>query len=245
MLSWASIGGMGMLAELFGAAARGELRHAGLRGGLTRIGVGGLVFAHVIAAPLLISMRSRGIAEVRAALDRADRNIPRTPDVREKTIVYVNPPADPFAAYIPIHREALGVPRPMRQRWLTTGATPIEIQTIDDRTLEVRPEGGFMQMPSERLLRSPKHPLAVGDTIDLTGLQVTVTRATDDGRPAVARFRFDDPLDSKATEFLVWRGSGYEPFHPPPAGQTTHVDAVDLMRVTFGEDSPVSRLRGG
>jgi hypothetical protein len=57
MLSWASIGGMGMLAELFGAAARGELRHAGLRGGLTRIGVGGLVFAHVIAAPLLISMR--------------------------------------------------------------------------------------------------------------------------------------------------------------------------------------------
>jgi len=50
-----------------------------------------------------------------------------------------------------------------------------------------------------------------------------VTAVTADGRPAVATFRFDEPLESSSFVWLCYRGKSYEPFMPPPVGKETRI----------------------
>jgi hypothetical protein len=47
---------------------------------------------------------------------------------------------------------------------------------------------------------------------------------TSEGKPAVVRFRFDEPLDSPSFVWLCFRGKSFEPFVPPAVGQETEID---------------------
>ncbi len=53
----------------------------------------------------------------------------------------------------------------------------------------------------------------------LTGMTVTVTAPTGDGRPAEATFQFDVPLESPSLLWLCFRGDDFEPFTPPAVGR--------------------------
>ena len=122
---------------------------------------------------------------------------------------------------------------------------PVHLTREDERTLLVRPEHGFLVLPSERLLRNTqRHPFAVGETVRLGELEVIVTEVQTDGRPAEVRARFARPLEDALYVWLVWKGSAYAPFALPAVGASEIVPAADLVKVAYGPDGPVTRWLG-
>jgi hypothetical protein len=101
-------------------------------------------------------------------------------------------------------------------------------------------------LPSERLFRNTRtNPFEVGEQIDTEGLRITITKVTDDGRPAEVLARFDRVLEDPIYLWLAWKGGGYAPFTPPALGDALTAPAADLVTVAYGPDSPVTKALSG
>jgi hypothetical protein len=205
LLLFVGLGGMGLVAQLVASAEAVFERRAAVA----------MLVLHALLAPPLLAVRSRSMATVNAPLDLADRTIPKSADVTGKTVVLVNPPGDLFAAYVITTRIARGEPAPARVRVLSSGGSDVELTRVDDHALRVRPERGFLEHITERMLRSPKHPLTAGTRIDVAGMSATIASTLADGRPAEVIFRFDVPLDDPSLVFMRWTPRGYAPYTPP------------------------------
>ncbi|MCU1282141.1 MAG: hypothetical protein JWM53_5687, partial [bacterium] len=116
-----------------------------------------LVVIHVVAAAPLLAVRSRSMQTVAKPLRRADASIPASETVRDGMLVLVNPPSDVFVAYIVILRASEGRALPPT-RWLATGTTAVEITRVDEQSLRVAPDQGFIPFISERMLRRLDRP---------------------------------------------------------------------------------------
>ena len=157
---------------------------------------------------------------VEAVIDVADNTIPRDPAITSKTVVLLNPPNDVFGAFVPAMRSAMGVPRPARFRVLASGTSEVAVTRVNARTIRVRPERGFLEHDSERLLRSVEHrPFQRGEEIALAGMTATIAEVTSDGRPAEVLFRFDVPLDNPSLVWMCWDDGGYVGCSPPRSGR--------------------------
>ena len=93
------------------------------------------------------------------------------------------------------------------------------ISRLDERTLAIRPARGYLDHVMDRLFRTERRALVLGEQVKLSGMTVEITDLTPDGRPAEAVFRFDEPLDSPSLRWLCFRGNSFETFVPPPVGQ--------------------------
>ena len=208
-LLFTAVGTMGAFAELMAVFVQDRAVFASSRARalLTWATVHGFFVVHLVLAPLLLPMRARGIADVRGTLDRAYDTVPSGPELKDQVLVYVNPPADPFVSYLPIYRAARGIPHARSQRWLATATTELLVERLDDQTLRVTADRGFMLSTSERLLRSPDNPLAVGDVVETPEMQVRIAE-TVDGRPKTIEARFHVPLEDPSLRWLVWRTVG-------------------------------------
>lgn len=185
-----------------------------------------LILIHLVLAPLLLPVRCLTTAVLAGMESAADEVIPRSDEVRERTLVVVASPFDGLFTYIPMTREVKGVPRPRALRVLATGQDPIAVRRLDEHTLRIRPERGFYRGEVERMVRSRSVPMKRGETVRLPELTVTVTEITDDGRAAEAEFRFERPLEDAS---LLWmridREEGVVLYRPPPVGETELVSA--------------------
>jgi hypothetical protein len=238
LLTWIGIGAFGITAEFIASVLLG----ADSRGRLARFAAGTAVIMHLVIAPLQVPMRATGLNAARALMSRADAGVPRSPDVRDKTIVLVNPPSDALVCFMPATRAALGVPRPRLQRALATGTSPVTVTRVGERTLSIAPDAGYLFAQTERMFRSTRFPLAIGDRVVVPGLVATVVKLTRDGRPGVVNFEFDQPLDDPGYVWRAWRGPGYVEFAPPLLGQSVHLPGIDLMRLMAGENHPMVRF---
>ena len=99
----------------------------------------------------------------------------------------------------------------------------VTIRRLDRCTLEIRPRGGYLHWVLDQVFRNDRRPMALGEEVNLTGMTATVTALAADGRPAVATFRFDVPLESDSLVWLCFRGNGFEPFSLPAVGQETEI----------------------
>jgi hypothetical protein len=242
LLPWIGVGGMAVTAQFFAGFVESP-EPTGLRGATARLGAILVVATHLVIGPLLLPVRSAGIAQVRAAIDRADRSVPSGPDVRNHIVVYMNPPADPFASYIPVTRAVHGVPRPKTQRWLATGQTAVHVTRLDARTVRVQPERGYLLLPSEKLFRNTaRRPFVVGERISLSELEVTIASVTPDGRPDAILAQLARPLEDPIYVWLAWSGGGYVPFTPPGIGSDTTIPAADLVTVAYGPESSITKM---
>ncbi len=236
LLTWVAIGASPLVATLFVALVE-DAKQRGIAPWSPRVAAlsaVGLAAIHFVIAPLTLPMRARGIKAVREMLSLANDSVPKTPDITEKTLVFLNPPADPFASYVPIMRADAGELRFARQRWLATGTSDVTLERMDRRTFRVRPDGGFLISPSERMLRSLRHPMKLGDEVRLTGMTVSISELTWDGRPAEAVVRFDRDADDPSIVWLEWRGRGYAPFALPAVGATVVVPKADFLKIAYG-----------
>ena len=237
LLTWVAIGASLALAQLIAsyAQARETLTGSQPRALLLPGLVLALVIVKLFVEPPFLASRARGNLVVRDVIDRSSAGVPSAPWIRDKRVVYVNPPHVPYASYIAIERAALGIPRPAEQYWLSTGESDLRLDRVDARTLRVRPRGGFVQSPGAQLLRSPRRPFTRGATVTLDGLEIVVTDLTADGRPAEIEARFDRDLDDPTLYWLRWDTIGYTRFTPPPVGQRVVVPAIDLARAMLGD----------
>jgi hypothetical protein len=229
LLTFTSLGAMGLIAQFLAASIRqrellgdGRLR----RFGASCVAVFFLVI-HVVLAPPFLVLRSRSMVAVARVLDRADASVPNDP-----LVIIVAAPSDALAAYVPIMRKSRGRPAPGRLYWLATSTTPVTVERLDDHTLRIAPERGFLLHEIDQMMRSPRiHPFAVGDRIALTGVTMEVESITADGRPLTALAHVERSIDDPALTWLRWEGHAYVAYRPPAIGARDTLPAVDFSKL--------------
>ena len=181
------------------------------------------VAVHAIWAPLLSPLRATSPLGPWWVEDRLYIHAPLGPSIDEKTLVVVNAPSAAHAAYLPFRQLAIGKPFPRHTRVLAPAVPAVRIRRIDERTLEISPKWGYLQLALDQVFRSDRRPLSEGEEVRLTGMIARITALSPDGSPATATFRFDEPLESPSFVWLCFRGDRFEPFELPVAGQETTI----------------------
>jgi len=241
LLTWVAIGASLAIARLIVPQLQSPAARFSPVDGLVVIT---LVVTHILIGPPILASRARGNLALDDILSRADEGIPRDESISDKTVVFVNPPAVPLAAYIPIMRAARGEPRPDTQLWLTTGAVDVEVERTGPRTLRVAPERGFIHNPASMLLQDLKEPFTVGQTIALRSARIEVTEVNGP-RPAAINAHFAADLEDPRYLWRRWEGAGYVPFDVPKVGERVTVPKVDYMQVVFGRRLPFAAVVTG
>jgi hypothetical protein len=188
------------------------------------------VGVHAVWAPLALPLRATSPLGPWWIEDRLSVHAPLGPAIAEKTLVVVNAPSAVHAGYLSFRDGAIGKPIPRHIRVLAPAIPAVSIRRLDDHTLEIRPRRGYLDLGLDQVFRSERQPMAPGEEVRLTGMIARVTALTADGRPAVATFRFDEPLESPSFVWLCFRGVGFEPFVPPAVGRETEI-RFDLRAV--------------
>ena len=223
------LGGSALVAILLLSAldrAR-ELRSPG-----RRFLAGAFAVIHLVIAPLLLPVQAYGLSYLGSYIGRAERSIPDSPEVADKTVVLLNPPSDEFGIYMSHHRVVRGGVMPEHIRWIANGDTDLLLSRVDASSLRVRPTQGFLPPGSLWTLRTPKYKSHVGDSVSLEGTRFTVTEVTSDGRPAEVLVKFDRSLDSDELLWMRWNNrDGFAPFAVPAIGHSMLVPAAESNSV--------------
>ncbi len=222
MLLAVTVGWMALLAELLTTAVRSRSREFWLAA---------LVLLHGVVAPLVLPVRASQVDQLGRLLLRSTREFPNPAALAGSTVVLLNPPADPFAAYLPLYFEAQQRARPRHFMWLTSGVSPVQVRRSNARTLAVRPAAGYLSHATQLMLRSSSRPLPLGHTVRLEAATLEVTALTADGRPAEIRVTFALPLDDPALVLMSWSADRYVKFIPPREGEVVELPAIDLVRL--------------
>lgn len=222
-----SVGGMALVAALLegGWARRARWRWA--------LGTGALAMLHLVIAPALAPLRAGSVGRFDELLGASDATLPHGPEVRAQTVILLNPPLDPFAAYLPVYRESTGTPRPRQQLWLATGVTALTVTKLDEHSIAVRPDGGFLSSSMQAMLRDPERGFALGERVDLEGVSITVSERTVDRRPLEIVVRFERRLDDPRLVWRRWSNAGYAPFALPPVGGSSVLPRAELRELLF------------
>ncbi len=240
LLVFPGVGAMAAIAVVFA-----EWREGGILASLPRarralvgVAVPLLALLHLVLAPLLLPARVMGVSFLAAAFERVDASIPRDPAVCGRTLVVVSAPADGTVAYTPLRRAALGIPRPHHLRLLVTGRGSVRVTRLDDRTLRVRPERGFLSSEGERMVRGLSRPFRPGDEVLLSDLRVRVREVTRDGRPAEVDFAFEVPLEDPSLLWMWFRGGVLVPWSPPAPGESRLLPGSSFLDSWRGRPGP-------
>lgn len=179
------------------------------------------------------------------AVDMLD--IGQQPGMERKDFIIVNAPSPGLFIYFPSFRTYAGQPLPGHLRILAPGISSVSLTIIDEHTLIVRPEEGFLLSPDslalnreaffplfhssysflygDGLFRGTAYPLKVGDQVNLVGVSIQVVSLTEDGHPLEALLRFDLPITDESFVWLMWdwESSRYIPLSLPDIGDTVSV----------------------
>ena len=167
--------------------------------------------------------------------------------VNEQDVILVNAPSPSLFLYFPSYREHYSLALPAHLRVLAPGFSAVSLTRVDEHTVTLQPENGFLVPPvnldldgrsflplfhssysfqyGDGLFRGSGYPLAVGQRVDLAGLSVEVLSLTEDGRPLAVRATFDQPLDDESLLWLAWdwTASRYVPFELPAPGMSVRI----------------------
>jgi hypothetical protein len=177
------------------------------------------VISHMVIAPIALPFRAANPMGPRWVENRLYVHTQLGPEVRDQTLVIVNAPSVAHAGYLIFRRALSGQPVPRYTRVLAPAIPSVTVRRLDAWTLAIRPARGYLDFPLDRVFRSERRALVIGEHVKLSGMTVEITDLTPDGRPAEAEFRFDEPLESPSLRWLCFRGNRFEPFMPPPVGQ--------------------------
>lgn len=155
------------------------------------------VALHLVLAPLLIGPRMVGSSTMQRTIAEAVAALPDPSDPRP--VVLLQAPGDVFTLYTPAIRGASAGPTHV----LYVGAGAVELERRDPSTLDVRPSGGWLAAPGDRIFRAGR-PMHAGQAIALPGIDVTILEVTPDGRPATIRVHSDAPLDTGGLRWMAW-----------------------------------------
>lgn len=215
----------------------GNVRWRATAGGLAT----GLVACHLILSPAVLTITAWAITGMDRVFHHANASVALESHDPEQRVVVLNTPLDLLGASLPLYGASRDMALPKNWLWLTAGPGPVQVERIDDYTLHVQPDAGFLQRPWAQIFRRPEtHPMVAGERIDLGAMTAQVL-SVENGRPTHVRFTFDVPLEDPSLRWLTWADGAYEPYTPPTRGAETHtpdLDAMKLVRVVLGLDAP-------
>lgn len=230
LLLFAAVGGAGLLAEAVAWSGWLDDGAAGRR--LVRWTVGGVVFLHLVLAPLLTPLQIGALGMVFGVFDEVDRQVPVDEALADQRLVLVN--GVEFSGYVKLLRELRGDPGPRAVSWLGHLESDLEVTRAGPRALTIVPRRGFLATRGQQLCRSPRSfPFAAGDVVEVGELRVEIEEVTADGRPARVTFHFPVALEDPSLRWMVWREGQLRPFDPPEVGRTVRVPPT-MPRVTKG-----------
>jgi hypothetical protein len=178
-----------------------------------------LVLVHAVLASIGLALRA-GHPIGPTSLHGSYYDVPADEAVAEQSMVFVNPPMALMIGFVRVIGAIEGRPYPKRVRVLSSSGAATELTRIDERTLVVRPEGGFLSRILDSGFRSKDDPFTLGQRIELPEVTVEITAPTDDGRPAEVTYHFKVPLEHGSLRWLYWNGERYAPFTPPDIGES-------------------------
>jgi hypothetical protein len=182
-----------------------------------------LVAVHAVLAPVALPFRAGNPLGPRWVEQRLYVHWPLGPSLGDRTVVIVNAPSPVNACYLILRRESCGQSVPRHTRVLAPASPSVTNRRIDEQTLAIRPRGGYLRWPLDRVFRCESRPMSLKERVTLSGMTVTVTGLTRDGRPDEATFQFDVPLESPSLLWLCFRGDRFEPFTLPGVGQEAEI----------------------
>jgi hypothetical protein len=216
-LLFTSFGAMGLVAELWDMflGLRGKTLPLNLR-------AAGAVGAVLLLGRLVISPIATPISTCSVMLTRPlHRAITSVGDeIAGRDAVFLTAP-DYFAVkLVQLSRRVEEQPVARRFRALSFGPEPVTVRRASDRVLRLTYQGGILTTPFMELYRDRRLAMAPGDRISLAGMNIDIAHVTPDGRPDVADFTFDRPLDDPSFIFYYWTDEGFARFTPPSVGAT-------------------------
>jgi hypothetical protein len=201
-----------------------------------------LLSLHALVYPIMAST-IRWVADPIPAM----MDLGPLPGVEAQDLIIVNSPSPGQSLYLLPLRHVREQPVPAHLRILSPAHTQIEVTRLDQQTVLIKPESGFL-LPTQIDLQSDIKPFPLahiaytyryGDAffrensmqmpidgrVALPGMQVEVDSLTPDGRPWQARMVFDRPLEDPSLNWLQWdwESATYVPFLLPEVGQTVQV----------------------
>ncbi|MBI4701936.1 MAG: hypothetical protein HY744_12430 [Deltaproteobacteria bacterium] len=227
LLVFAGLGAFGLLA---GQAAR--LGWIGPRPApappparAARAGMGVLLAIHLVVAPVVFPLRIAGWRWFLRRLDRAEHALPDDAALTRQSVVWLNG-MDLSNVAMVMSRHVRGAPLPRASHVLTSFFTPALVSRPDAHSLVIRPEGGFLARPMDRLMRAAAPPFRAGERVTTRDYEATVEAVTADGRPAQVVFRFRTPLEDPSLRWL-YLSDGVVPhaFRLPRVGETVSLHA--------------------
>lgn len=212
-------------------------------------GIAFVFLVHFLLAPAGMINNPKTTTMINSLITRfTDIKVPGS-DLAQKDIIVVNAPCSFGLGYLLPNNLVHGLPVPAHIRILSAGSNT-EILRVDEKTLVVRPEGGYLKPVGpgkkenitisdhinvanifaqfEKLTRDDSHPMRLGQKVELTGVTIEITAMNEGGRPAEATFRFAKPLEDASMVWLQWI-DGYEKFTLPAIGEKVWVDKGKLF----------------
>ncbi len=156
-------------------------------------------------------------------------------DLEKQDLIVVNAPNPVSFLYDPFGRATEGRSLPLGVRVLAPGFNSVELTRTGPRQVTVRALSDslldcqrgkrtdfvfFYRYLAD--VRSPAHPLRVGDRISLPRMEVEVLAVDGRGFPTEASFAFDTALEDASLKWLLWDWDEdcYRPFVLPQVGRS-------------------------
>jgi len=227
-LLFASIGFAPLLAQFFAAvvytARNGRLDS--LRQPVVAVLVASVIL-HVVAAPLLLSLRTLAPLVAEAHVAAIDATLPSDAALSDQQLVIVNAPDLVAGPLLLARRAASGSVLPASARVLAVHDGAMELTRAAEDRVTITLGSGMLRVPIDPA-RAPVTAIAAatfaaGDTVEIDGFVAEVTSADARGATEI-EFRFDVPCDNESLRWVVWNGTGYEPFTPPALGDSVALD---------------------
>lgn len=75
------------------------------------------------------------------------------------------------------------------------------------------------------LFHSTRHPMHIGDRLELSRMSIEITNVDDQGRPTEVLFTFAVSLDDPSLRWLQWdwEKNSFNPFNVPPIGKKCEI----------------------
>ena len=204
LLIAASVGAAGFIGLFFQAWRSGQLAASGPAKSLAAIMGALLLVLQLGLSSLLLPME---MVSMRIVGDNYLNNGARAWDLadipRGTTPILINPPLSSAGGYINGVRAYLGLPVASKTWLLASGLQPLTLTVLNDYTFDLYSKEGLYDAVQEGVLRGPQAPFAVGDSVQLAGMIVTVMEV-DNGVPLRARYQFVQPITSSAYRFSHW-----------------------------------------
>ena len=187
-----------------------------------RVVAGLFVLFHLILAPMLFLITGNGMRAMEGVFRDSSASLDMIEGLESKHVVVLNTVSDLNLVGIPVLRSSMGAPMPDLTTVLYAGVADVYVERLDDRTLVLRPEGGFMPRPWGQIFVDPRDlELAPGDRVELDGLTIEILEVLPDHRPSAVKFMFDVPLESPHLAIVQWERGRYVPAELPEPGGTT------------------------